>query len=185
VNPPDAINRLCLACGLCCNGVLFRDVELQDGDDLEALQKLGLTIRPSRSASRTPRFAQPCAALCSDNQCRIYAERPKRCRDFDCGVLKGVIQGELEVDEALRLIRRALRHANRIKSLLRQLGDSEERLPLARRFRQTRRRIELEPHSEEAADLFAELTLEVHHLNLLTYSRFYVSSPGGTMGASG
>ena len=52
MNPPDAINRLCLACGLCCNGVLFRDVELQDGDDLEALQKLGLTIRPSRTASR-------------------------------------------------------------------------------------------------------------------------------------
>ena len=185
MNPPDAINHLCLACGLCCNGVLFRDVELQATDDLETLQKLGLTIRPSRSASRTPRFAQPCAALCSGNQCRIYAERPKRCRDFDCGVLKEVIQGELEVDDALRLIRRALRHANRIKSLLRQLGDSAEHLPLARRFSQTRRRIESEPHSEEAADSFAELTLEVHHLNLLTYSRFYASSPGGTMGASG
>ena len=185
MNPPDAINQLCLACGLCCNGVLFRDVELQDGDDLKTLQKLGLTIRPSRSASRTPRFAQPCAALCSDNRCRIYEERPRRCRDFDCGVLKGVIHGELEVDDALRLIRRALRHANRIKSLLRQLGDSEERLPLARRFRQTRRRMESELRSEEAADLFGELTLEVHQLNLLTYSRFYASSPGGTMGAAG
>ena len=168
----DAINRLCLACGLCCNGVLFRDVELQAADDVAALQKLGLKIRRSAAARRGPRCAQPCPGLGPGNECGLYEQRPKRCRDFECGVLKEVISEQLDVQAALKLVRLALRHANRIRLLLRQLGDRDEHLPLARRFRRLQRRIESSP-TEEAADVFAELTMEVHHLNLLTYARFY------------
>ena len=166
MNTPDAIDRLCLACGLCCNGVLFRDVELQGGDNPEALQKLGLPILRSR-------FAQPCPALCDGNKCRVYEQRPKRCHDFECGVLKAVIAGKRSVDDALRLVRRTLGHVVRIKALLRKLDDCDEHLPLARRFRRTQRRVETSQLDEASADLFAELALEVHHLNLLTYAHFY------------
>ncbi|MEI2724527.1 MAG: hypothetical protein V9H26_13620 [Verrucomicrobiota bacterium] len=40
----DAIVRLCPACGLCCNGVLFGDVELQRGDDAKQLAELGVDL---------------------------------------------------------------------------------------------------------------------------------------------
>jgi Fe-S-cluster containining protein len=153
--------------------VLFRDVELQAGDNLAALRKLGLVVRPLRTASRTQRCAQPCPALGAGNRCGVYDQRPKRCHEFECGVLQEVINDHLTVDDALKVIRRALRHANRVKSLLRQLGDHDEHLPLARRFRRTRRAFEASPKDEEARELFGDLTLEVHYLNLLTSSRFY------------
>jgi len=171
MNPSDATEQLCLACGLCCNGVLFRDVELQPADDQERLEKLGLPVRVGRTAG--VRVPQPCAALCADNRCRVYAQRPVRCRDFECGVLKEVIADQLALAEALKVVRRAQRHADRVRALLRELGDNDEHRPLSQRFRGTRRRIESSARDERAGDLFAELTMEVHQLNLLTHSRFY------------
>ncbi len=72
--------QLCLQCGLCCNGVLFKDVELQPGDDATNLRALGLPIRdaPARErpttkpagvpATARQRFPQPCTALFADNR---------------------------------------------------------------------------------------------------------------------
>ena len=92
INKPDAaIAKLCPACGLCCNGVLFGDVELQRGDDAKRLTKLGVELfRKGRKAA----FTQPCDCLVK-GLCRIYANRPKRCAAFDCGLLKRVQREEL------------------------------------------------------------------------------------------
>jgi len=171
MNTSEATDQLCLACGLCCNGVLFRDVELQPGDDQDRLEKLGLPVRARLNGALC--VPQPCAALCADNRCRLYADRPRRCRDFECGVLKEVISNQLALAEALKIVRRAQRHADRVRALLRELGDNDEHRPLSQRFRRTRRRIESSARDERAGDLFAELTLEVHQLNLVTHSRFY------------
>jgi Fe-S-cluster containining protein len=173
MNPAEAATRLCLECGLCCNGVLFSDVELQSGDDARRLRALGLALAAKRGARGPQRFPQPCAALCADNRCRIYEERPARCRDFECGVLKEVIADRLDTGAALRLIRQARQRAGRVRALLRRLGDTEEHLPLSTRFRRTRRRFENGAVDAQAAELFGELTLAVHQLNVLTHGRFY------------
>src|SRR5262245_12458302 len=104
--------RLCLACGLCCNGVLFKDVKLQPGDDAVKLRTLGLPLRSGRGAenhiSSSParlgklKFTQPCAALCADNLCHIYADRPVRCRQFECALLKTALANNVEVKAAMR-----------------------------------------------------------------------------------
>ncbi len=100
----DAISQLCPNCGLCCNGVLFADVELRAGDDAEQLKKLGLTLEKKGQGKLA--FAQPCA--CFDGKlCGIYAERPKRCRTFECGLLKRVQTDELKADAALKIISKA------------------------------------------------------------------------------
>lgn len=39
------IHRLCLTCGICCNGTLFRDVELQPGEDVGRFAELGLPLQ--------------------------------------------------------------------------------------------------------------------------------------------
>ena len=44
ISPNNSVEKLCPNCGLCCNGVLFADVELRVGDDAKRLQKLGLTL---------------------------------------------------------------------------------------------------------------------------------------------
>jgi Fe-S-cluster containining protein len=178
MNPAEATTRLCLECGLCCDGVLFSDVELQPGDDARQLRALGLPVAVKRGTRAVQRFPQPCAALCADNRCRIYDDRPARCREFECGVLKEVIADRLDTGAALRLIHQARQRAKRVRELLRQLGDQEEHLPLGTRFRQARRCFENGAADAAAAELFGELTLAVHQLNVLTHERFYTREGG-------
>ena len=175
-----AAEGLCLACGLCCNGVIFADVRLQPGDDAERLRSLGFPLEPlgprqgaeAGRSSHALRFCQPCAAL-EGCRCRSYAERPRHCRDFECVLLKSVRAGRTSRNAALGIIRAARGRAAEVRRLLRQLGDTDEQLPLSSRFRQTARRVEQQGLDEDAAELFGRLTLAVHDLNLLLGDAFY------------
>lgn len=161
--------NLCLDCGMCCNGVLFRDVELQQGDDPEILESLGIKLERLR---RKTRFAQPCSALQQDCRCSIYSQRPRRCRQFDCRVLQSVQLGELSCDAALRVVRRARQQTDKVMKLMHELGDPAEHLPLAKRFKRLRKRFEQGFKNHKQAEVYARLSLAVHELNLLLQSRF-------------
>lgn len=126
----EAIARLCPACGLCCNGVLFGDVELQRGDDARLLRKLGVEF--FRKGRKTA-FAQPCSCLV-DGLCRIYADRPQRCATFDCGLLKRVQAGKTTPAVALKKIAEAKRRADEVLKLVRLLGNTHEHVPLNQRY---------------------------------------------------
>lgn len=167
--PAAIISQLCLNCGLCCNGALFRDVELQPGDDAAFYSSQGLAVEGVKTKVR---FPQPCAALCADNRCRIHADRPTHCRDFECGVLMAVLAGSMDIPAALRTIGQARRSADRVLRLLRELGDAHEHLPLGRRFQQLTRRLEKGLPDEDAAATYAELTLAVHDLDQLVHRAF-------------
>ena len=187
VRASSSAEGLCLVCGLCCNGVLFADVRLQANDDPEHLRSLGLPLVRSGRAERPKagrstggstsiapalKFFQPCTALDGCN-CRIYADRPGYCRDFECVLLKSVRAGHTQRDAALRVIRTARRRAAEVLSLLRQLGNTEEQLRLATRFRQTAKQMETLELDEETAELYRRLTLAVHNLNVLLAEAFY------------
>lgn len=163
-------NPICLECGLCCNGVIFADLQLRPGDDLTRLQALlpGARVK-LKSKSK---FPQPCVAL-DGCRCRIYADRPRYCREFDCLLLKNVKSGRINQDAALGTIRTARQRADRVREVLRQLGDTEETAALSVRFRRMKKRAEAGELNDAAADLFGELTLAVHDLNMLLSDAFY------------
>jgi len=129
--PTDkAVDQLCPNCGLCCNGVLFADVELRAGDDPGRLAELGLTLGMKGSKLA---FSQPCA--CFDGKlCGIYADRPRRCRTFECGLLKRVQDGQLQAAAALKTIAATKRQAEKVRMMLRQLGQVDERMAMTRRY---------------------------------------------------
>jgi hypothetical protein len=162
------VAQLCPQCALCCNGVLFKDVELQLGDDGAKLKVLGLPI----SNSRIARFPQPCAAL-DGCTCRVYAHRPVRCRDFDCALLQSLAMGGTEAPAALRVVRQARERAEKVRRLLRELGDTDELVALSLRFRRTQRRLESLQWADDTAEIFGQLTLAVHDLNLMLRRHFY------------
>ena len=184
----NVANALCLECGICCDGTLFKDVELQAVDDTARLRQLGLKLKEGTSSriksENTTRknepslihFAQPCAALCGGHQCRIYDERPAHCRNFECALFIAVAVGKLQTSAAQRTIRSARQGAERVRRLLRELGDHDETMALSVRFRRVRRRFETSAISEEAAAIFAQLTLAVHELNLILSEAFYPGS---------
>ena len=161
---------------MCCDGTLFDGVQLEASDDAPRLKALGLPVKTSRGRTPVARFAQPCAALCADCTCRVYAERPHQCRIFECGVFKKTRAGELKPDAALRLVQKGRRLADRVRRLMRRLGDTDEQRALGERF--FRLQCRMEETRPDAATLatFADLSLAVHRLKLLAHERFYTLS---------
>ena len=154
------VEQLCPECGLCCNGVLFADVELRKGDDARRLAELGLSL--VKKGGR-PAFAQPCAGF-DGRLCRIYAERPVRCRTFECGLLKRVQAGQLDLKSALNSIREARQRVDKVRRLLRELGQKDEQLALIKRYVQVMSGLIDLSGGEGAAELRGRLMLAVEAL---------------------
>ncbi|MBI2516506.1 MAG: YkgJ family cysteine cluster protein [Opitutae bacterium] len=168
-----SLEQLCLACGLCCDGTLFDGVQLEAADDRQHLKELGLPVKVSRGRNPIARFAQPCAALCANRTCRVYADRPRQCRIFECGVFKRAKAGEIDSATALRLVKKARHQADRVRRLLLRLGDTEEHRSLGERFHRMQERLEADPGDQAALAIFADLSLAVHRLKLLAHDQFY------------
>jgi len=165
--------QLCLACGLCCDGTLFDGVQLEPGDDAARLRALGLPVTTYRGKNPVSRFPQPCAALCADRTCRLYANRPGQCRSFECKLFKQTRDGEVKLDTALRLVARTRRLADRARRLLQRLGDTEPQRSLGERFHRMDDRLRADPSDAAALALFADLSYVIHQLKLLAHERFY------------
>jgi hypothetical protein len=168
--------QLCLACGLCCDGTLFDLVKLEASDDASKLKALGLPVKVSRGATPIARFPQPCAALCKDRTCRLYADRPWQCRVFECGVFKDAKAGRITFAAALRLVKQARRRADKARRLLRELGDTEEHRGLGERFHRMSERLEAGAPDAAANAKFADLSLVMHHLKLQALEKFYTKT---------
>jgi hypothetical protein len=173
LNPGE---QLCVACGLCCDGTLFDLVKLEASDDAAKLKALGLPVKVSRGKDPVTRFPQPCAALCADRTCRLYANRPWQCRVFECGVFRDAKAGRISFAAALRLVTQARRRADKARRLLRELGDTEEHRGLGERFHRVAERLESGPADAAAHATFADLSLVMHHLKLRTHDKFYTKT---------
>jgi len=127
----NGIEQLCPNCGLCCDSTLFADVELRAGDDAKRLKRLGLALHQKTRTKLA--FSQPCA--CFDGiLCKIYADRPKRCSLFECGLLKRVEAGEMTANAALKKIGVAKKRAEAVRELLRSLGQRDACMALTQRY---------------------------------------------------
>jgi Fe-S-cluster containining protein len=164
----NGIDQLCPKCGLCCNGVLFADVQLRKGDDAKRLAELGMSLEKK---GRHRAFTQPYA--CFDGRlCQIYNERPKRCRTFECGLLKRVQAGELGADAALKTIARAKRQVEKVCKLLRRANSDGERLALSQRYgRAMSRRVDLSA-GKASAELPGKLMRTYRDLMLMLQGDF-------------
>ena len=158
--PVNEIDQLCLKCGLCCDSTLFADVELRAGDDPKQLKKLGLSLQKKGRGKLA--FAQPCA--CFDGQlCGIYGERPRRCRLFECGLLKRVGTGEITVNAALKKISTAKNQAEKVRELLRLTGQNDGRMALTHRYTEAMS-APMDMSDEHGSENRGELMLAVNDL---------------------
>lgn len=109
---PDG-SRLCVSCGLCCQGVFHHGVKLQP-DEVENAERLGLQI------DRGPEgftFLLPCPHHVED-RCAVYDRRPSSCRRFQCKLLRRYLGGEVGLEEGLSVVRRARELVNGLRSRL-------------------------------------------------------------------
>jgi Fe-S-cluster containining protein len=128
---PSLTDTLCTRCGLCCDGSLFADVELAGPAEAVGLEVMGLEIEDDDAGGGL--LLQPCAAL-RGKRCGIYAHRPECCRTFECGLLRDVGRGTVDVKRAEELIAEARRRVGRVRELAAELGQRDGRLPLKERY---------------------------------------------------
>lgn len=130
---PSSSERLCGACGMCCDGVLFHSVELQAGENPRQISALGLKLRRKKGVEF---FLQPCSAHREENgacSCTIYARRPARCRLFNCRQILAVEAGSVSEEDALEKIRNARAQVANVNELIARLGESNPARSLAHR----------------------------------------------------
>jgi len=153
-------DRLCLQCGMCCNGVLFADVRPEPGD-----------ASPLFAGRR--RVPQPCPAFSTgDCTCAIYPERPARCRKFECRQLLNVRANPAAVPLALRKIGQARQLVARLEKGLAARGFNDLKLPLSRRFNNCQRAAENGQLDDSQFARLAEIQLLWHRLTLLLAKDF-------------
>jgi Fe-S-cluster containining protein len=106
-------SALCVACGLCCGGQLYSWAKLRP-DELELADRLSLRVVPD---DREPGFALPCSCL-DGTRCTVYDVRPQICRDFACSLLLHLRSQEVELGDALELVRQARELIDEIERLV-------------------------------------------------------------------
>ena len=94
-SPPDG-SHLCLACGLCCQGLLHDWAQLEPGETAAA-ERLGL---PTFAHPQGPGFTLPCPRH-REGRCTVYDERPSPCSGFRCKLLRRYLAGEVAWEESL------------------------------------------------------------------------------------
>lgn len=136
-----AASRLCVTCGICCDGTLFHIVRMQPSDSVGALNVLGLKLKKKKGQNC---IEQPCPML-KQQQCSIYAGRPERCRLFECELLKRLANESITEANAAITITEARRQVTEILDLIEKCGHHNKRQPLTIRYD----RVMAQPVSED------------------------------------
>lgn len=116
------------------------------------------------AVGRGRRFRQPCPCLLDGGACAIYVHRPRRCRQFDCHTLKQTRSRAITTRTALRRIREAQAEAERVRQLLRQVGQHDEGLALTDRYQLAMSQPLDLANDPDAADKRGELMMAVNDL---------------------
>ena len=171
---PAAAARLCAACGLCCNGVLFHTVQLKPGDSAKQLVALGLKLKRKQGQHY---ILQPCPAF-QESCCSIYAARPTRCRLFECRQLQQAEAGEITETTALEKIREVRRRVAEMDELLERAGGTNRKRPLSKRFEKVLAE-PIESLTDPAAvELRHRLTLAKQELDVILNRDFRITPTG-------
>ena len=94
------LSDLCLSCGLCCDGTLFRHVEIS-APERERLVQLGIGVGTRRKHDV---MWLPCGKL-DGARCTIYEQRPGGCQRFVCALGRRLTAKEVAYDGALAQVR--------------------------------------------------------------------------------
>ncbi len=151
---------------MCCNGVMFHLVQLQPADSLRVLSAHGLKIKRKKGKTY---IQQPCAAYCQ-GACSIYADRPQRCRIFECRQLQRLESAETTEEAAGQKVQEALALVSRLQSLMDRSGTTNLKKPLTKRYE----KIVAEPANQENAALRGELEHTMSTLAALLEADFRI-----------
>ncbi len=127
-------------------------------DEVEKAERLNLSVCRQ---GKQDLFALPCAYHV-DKKCSIYEERFKVCGGYQCEMLKRLLAGEVNLDQALEIVRMVQRLEQEIYQLLGKHDASKSVWDLFNEFLNTEHNT-----SGEALKSHPELLLKARMLSLL------------------
>jgi uncharacterized protein len=122
------LSDLCQACGLCCQGALFR-YALLSPEEVGQLQARGIPTTKRRNGALALRLG--CMAL-KGTLCTIYEVRPKACDAYFCQLALRLRGGLVSPEEAMRLVEQARAFLGEIDGQLPPPGEDEPRSTIER-----------------------------------------------------
>lgn len=128
--------RLCLACGLCCDGTLFTRVRLRPEDSVETLKSTELRMQQDDGGHWI--MLQPCSGYRQD-ACQTYHCRPARCGLFRCTLLRYVTVGEVSEAEAFTVIRDTKQTRDQLAAELEKIFPGSHAKAMAEKLRRLRK----------------------------------------------
>ena len=162
------MTSICVGCGMCCDGAMYKNVEVGEGDQRELLATAGLVLAIKDDATR---FTQPCPAFVG-GCCSIYEARPDVCRNYRCLLLRRHEAGEASYDDAAALIAKTTAQRDRVRSGLAAYLDTRERLSLDGMYRLMLAKLDAQPDPAAARRERADLLLEVVALRVILAREF-------------
>ncbi len=153
----ESPSSLCSACGFCCDGTLFDQVEISRTDAPRTLAARGAKLKREKRI-----LPQPCSAH-KNGACAVYDILPNRCKLFTCNLLAKFSKNEISFSEALATIRHAVEKIAETKRLLAESGDERAHRPLRHRIGSAL--ASLPPVPEDPAALHSRLSLAVSQLD--------------------
>ena len=96
------MNDLCLACGLCCTGVVHTRVPLA-ADELDLARELEMEVALFEEGIGVH---LPCPQH-RNGRCLAYDRRPRACVHYQCELLQRCWQGEVTIESAISLVTQA------------------------------------------------------------------------------
>jgi Fe-S-cluster containining protein len=147
-------SRLCLECGLCCQGIFHGAAKIQ-ADERPFVKRLGLQIVETEEG---PAFPLPCP-LHSDSRCTVYQKRPSPCSNYRCKLLRRYLEGESTWADSLARVHEARELVIKLRGRL----SPDELEGVWQKLRSL--------GEERIALLLTDLDLTMDFVSLLTLSR--------------
>ena len=158
---PDG-SELCLECGLCCDGTMFREIAVRPYER-EYVESLGLPVQTGLDGCGAA-VLQPCPAFIN-GCCALYeVGRPATCHTYACKLLQDFESGQATIDDALTVIQR-------VRSLAREL-EMEMRMSLGTYNRRAATEYLLDQRPWESPSEHASLLVASHAFHLLGINYF-------------
>ena len=113
-----SLSTLCLHCGLCCDGTLFRFLSITQ-PERERLVQLGIGVGQRRGKDV---MWLPCGKL-DGKRCTVYEQRPGGCARFVCALARRYSAKELSLEEAMARVDEMHRRLERLWLAFPQAGS--------------------------------------------------------------
>jgi hypothetical protein len=162
----SSAQKLCLSCGLCCDGSLFVRMPLHPGEEIGFLPVSNDPSTEEIDGRLT--FILPCHHH-KNLRCDIYQSvRPEICGQFQCKLLQKYIHDKISYSNALEIIRATIELRDQVRAqLMETVGD--KKVGLARLYRAW---TELQNEPDPTSTLFSPQTLKYVELQLMFNRHF-------------